>query len=436
MRVLKFGGTSVGTADNMRKVSAIIDRQQATVVVLSAMSGTTDMLLGIAAAAQKSDTEKVEGLLAELKTKYTRCIESLFPDGNCEAETRLETVLGFIANETQACNVFSERNIVAQGELLTSALFALFLRSQKKKTVLLDATEFMCKEEDGRVDPEKIAERLAGRILDDGTRYITQGFICSDYQGRIDNLGRGGSDFSAALIGAALNAEQVQIWTDIDGMHNNDPRYVENTRPIRRLHFDEAAELAYFGAKILHPDTIRPCRDKQIPVLLKNTMEPEAEGTVVSNEENSGSVFHAVAAKDGITAIRIHSTGMLMAYGFLRRVFEVFEHYKTPIDMITTSEVAVSLTIDNTGHLQEIVNELQGFGNIETDSDNTIVCITGHLDPSASGLGARIADSLRDIPVKMISYGASERSIALLVDTIHKKETLNLLHKALLEVTC
>ena len=266
---------------------------------------------------------------------------------------------------------------------------------------------------------------------DDDTYFVTQGFICKNANGELDNLGRGGSDYSAALIGAAINASEVQIWTDIDGMHNNDPRYVENTYPIHKMSFDEAAELAYFGAKILHPATIQPCKEHGIAVRLKNTMAPQAEGTLITNSGDSEKKFHAVAAKDNITVIRICSARMLMAYGFLRKVFEIFENYKTPIDMITTSEVAVSLTIDNDEHLSEIVEELKTLGNIEIEKGNTIICVVGKLDHSKSGLVARILESINNIPIKMISYGASNRNVTFLISSENKKEALQFLNNHL-----
>ena len=359
IKVLKFGGTSVGSAANMKKVAEIVRREQARITVLSAMSGTTDSLVRISRAAASGDRNAIKEQLAMLTDKYTRCIEELLRERKQQALARMNATFGLIRDEAAAFEEYeSERKIIAQGELLTSAIFTAYLQETGLKAECLYSPDFMVKDPGEKVDTERIGRALARVAGDDSTFFVAQGFICSDSQGRIDNLGRGGSDYSAALMGAAVEAAEVQIWTDIDGMHNNDPRFVDNTRPIRTMSFDEAAELAYFGAKILHPATIQPCKDHGIAVLLKNTMDPEAPGTTISNRDDDTKSFHAVAAKDGITVIRIHSARMLMAYGFLRKVFEIFEQYRTPIDMITTSEVAVSLTVDNDSHIDEIVRDL------------------------------------------------------------------------------
>ena len=422
----------------MRRVTEIIASRKATVTVLSAMSGTTDALVAVCAAAQKGGgNERIAEIVGNIRAKYTDCINELLNGARTEALELLENALGVIADAAVWYrNELSERAILAQGELITSAIFTMHLVESGRKAVLLHAPDFMRKDGDGRIDTRLIREKLAG-LRKDGTLYITQGFICTDSDGNLDNLGRGGSDYSAALIGAAIGAEQVEIWTDIDGMHNNDPRYVERTHPIRRMSFDEAAELAYFGAKILHPATIIPCKERGIPVLLKNTLDPEAEGTTITDAPEKamaqksngtdGSV-HAVAAKDGITVIRICSARMLMAYGFLRQVFEIFERHRTPIDMITTSEVAVSLTVDSDCHLDEIAAELSALGTIEVERDNTIVCVVGNMEHSARGIAARIFGSVGTIPVKMISYGASHRSMAMLIDTQYKREFLQSLN--------
>ncbi len=433
IKISKFGGTSVGSAENMKQVGEVICGEGTRVTVLSAMSGTTDALVKISALAAAGDPEgQIQGLLGMLEKKYGDCITRLLDVNRSLAEAKKDAVFDVIRGEAASFDPrFSERTIIAQGELLTSAIFALYMQERGCRAVLLHAPDFMLTDPEGKVNVNALRERLDALASDPGTYYITQGFICTNPDGGIDNLGRGGSDYSAALIGAALHANEVQIWTDIDGMHNNDPRFVENTRPIRQMSFDEAAELAYFGAKILHPATIQPCKDLDIPVKLKSTMLPGAAGTTISSEEGNGGEFHAIAAKDGITVIRIYSTRMLMAYGFLRKVFEVFEVHRTPIDMITTSEVAVSLTIDNDAHLDAIVAELNDLGTIEIERSNTIVCIVGHLDHAQVGLGARILESIANIPIKMISYGASHRSIALLIDTQYKKQTLQSLNDRL-----
>lgn len=433
IKVLKFGGTSVGSAVNMRKVAKVVSDEGARVVVLSAMSGTTDALVKISAAAGKHDMAVVEEQIAMLSEKYTKCIDELLSDKQ-EALERMQKAFAVIRDNASSYKEYvSERLIIAQGELLTSSIFALHLKEAGVKAKWLNAPSFMVTNSDDKVDTSALRNALRNTLDDDNTMYITQGFISTNYRGEIDNLGRGGSDYSAALIGAAIDAQQVQIWTDIDGMHNNDPRYVENTHPIRNMSFDEAAELAYFGAKILHPATIQPCKDKGIAVLLKNTMDPQAPGTTISDTEDHTRSFHAVAAKDGITVIRIHSTRMLMAYGFLRKVFEIFEAHRTPIDMIATSEVSVSLTIDNDANLSEIENELKALGTIEVERDNSIVCIVGNMEHKNAGLAAIIFDSLSDIPMKMISYGASHRSMAVLINTDLKKKTLQALNDRLFQ---
>ncbi len=413
----------MGSAENMRRVAEIVVGRGATVTVLSAMSGTTDALVEICNRA-RNGANGVDKIIEGLREKYASCMDGLL-------EKPLHGLLEKTLEEIHDAAVWwregvSDRFIVARGELLTSAIFAAYMREQGYKTELVNAPDIVHKTAEGRVEvrmPE----------IDPKTYYITQGFICSDAAGNIDNLGRGGSDYSAALIGAAIGADEVQIWTDIDGMHNNDPRYVSGTRPIARMSFDEAAELAYFGAKILHPATILPCKERGIAVALKNTMNPDAEGTLISSVETEDARIHAVAAKDGITVIRITSARMLMAYGFLRRVFEVFERHCTPIDMIATSEVAVSLTIDNDAELAAIEAELQELGVIEVERDNTIVCVVGDLGYALNGIAADILEGVETIPVKMISYGASRRSMAMLIDTRHKRDFLQSLNDHLFD---
>lgn len=416
VKTLKFGGTSVGKAENMRKVADIIKSENSRVTVLSAMSGTTDALVKISAT--KLESEKAE-TIDFLRAKYSQCISELLTDTAASME-RMEQTFKLITSSD------NDREILAQGELLTTFIFTEFLKQLGYKAELLNAPSFMKTDSEGKVDTGLIKTSLAG--LKDDTYYITQGFICTNCNGELDNLGRGGSDYSAALMGVAIGAAEVQIWTDIDGMHNNDPRIVEKTFPIRRMSFDEAAELAYFGAKILHPATIQPCKEAGVDVRLKNTMDAKAEGTLITKSEDSAVNFHAVAAKDNITVIRITSARMLMAYGFLRRVFEVFEKWRTPIDMITTSEVAVSLTIDSTCHLDDLVKELSEFGHIEIEQNNSIICVVGRIEYSQPGLAAQIFKSVNNVPIKMISYGASHRSMALLIDTKDKKRALQSLN--------
>ena len=432
IKVLKFGGTSVGSAQNMKRVAEIVRREQATVTVLSAMSGTTDALVQISKLAADGDLAAIGKVLDMLRDKYSTCIDGLLTATRQKAFDRMEAAwTTILAAATDFQPYTSERTIIAQGELLTSAIFTQYLVESGSDAVCLNAPDFMITDADTKVNAKLLHERLSALTADKKNFYVTQGFICTNYRGEIDNLGRGGSDYSAALMGAAIDAGQVQIWTDIDGMHNNDPRFVDNTRPIRTMSFDEAAELAYFGAKILHPATIQPCKDHGIAVLLKNTMDPEAPGTTISNRDDDTKSFHAVAAKDGITVIRIHSARMLMAYGFLRKVFEIFEQYRTPIDMITTSEVAVSLTVDNDSHIDEIVRDLSALGSIEIERGNSIVCVVGRMEHGDAGLAARVFECVRGVPIKMISYGASHRSLAILIDTEHKKRTLQCLNDGL-----
>lgn len=417
IKTLKFGGTSVGSAENMHKVAAIIKSEGSRLTVLSAMSGTTDALIKISTT--KDAVERGE-TIAMLRQKYSTCIAELLKDGQ-QALSKMEQTMQIASDNTN-----SEKKILAQGELLTTYIFTQFIKDLGYKAELLNAPDFMRTDEDGKVDLKLLRESLSG--LSDDTYYITQGFICTNSKGEIDNLGRGGSDYSAALMGVAIGAKEVQIWTDIDGMHNNDPRFVEKTFPIRRMSFDEAAELAYFGAKILHPSTIQPCKEAHVDVRLKNSMDAKAEGTLITKSEDSAVNFHAVAAKDNITVVRITSARMLMAYGFLRRVFEVFEKWRTPIDMITTSEVAVSLTIDSVCHLDELVKDLSEFGHIEVEQNNTILCVVGRIDYAQAGLAAQILKSINNVPIKMISYGASHRSMALLIDTENKRRALQSLN--------
>ncbi len=413
IKTVKFGGTSVGSAANMRRVARIITAEGARLSVLSAMSGTTDALVGF------NDHN-----CALLREKYTTCIEELLTgDKKVAALAVLERTFSVLSGPTA-----TQGEIIAQGELLTSAIFCLYMQQAGHRAMLLHAPDFMRTDAEGKVDTGFLRQELSRLAAEPDTYYVTQGFICTDAAGKLSNLGRGGSDYSAALMGVAIGSAEVQIWTDIDGMHNNDPRYVAGTRPIRRMSFDQAAELAYFGAKILHPATIQPCKAAGIDVRLKNSLEPQAEGTLITAGEESSEPFQAVAAKDGITVVRLRSARMLMAYGFLRKVFEVFEQYRTPVDMITTSEVEVSLTVDSTAHLDEIIRDLEPLGTVEVDRENTIVCIVGALGREQRGVAARIFEGLRDIPLKMISYGASARSIAMLVATDHKKATLQALN--------
>jgi aspartate kinase len=436
MKVLKFGGTSVGSPENMRMVMKIITDGEQKLVVLSAMSGTTNSLVEISKHLYNKDTGAALEIIGALRNKYDKVVDELFTRQSFKKRgtSVLDDVFGLLNNLTKSTfSEWEEKITLAQGELISTQIFTLLMEESGFNVILLPALDFMRIDEDRAADMDAI-ETLLSEILSgipSADYYITQGFICRDPKGRIDNLERGGSDYTASLVGAALGTDEIQIWTDIDGFHNNDPRFVSNTRKIDQLSFNEAAELAYFGAKILHPQTISPARIKNIPVRLKNTMNPSDGGTLITTESD-GTGIKAVAAKDGITAIKIRSGRMFMAYGFLKRVFEVFEAYKTPIDMITTSEVAVSLTIDNTKNLGGISSDLLTFGEVEIDQDMSIVCIVGDIIRQETGFASRVFNALDGIPIRMISYGGSRYNISVLVPTTHKKSTLQTLSDKLL----
>lgn len=437
MKVLKFGGTSVGSPDRMKNLLDIIKPKNKQIVVLSAVSGTTNSLLEISQAYLSGDKQKASDLISVLNAKYELFIKELFStDEGLENGKNLIDyhfhLLSSFANELFTS--IEEKVILAQGELISTTLYHIYLTEIGVKSVLLPALNFMKIDEDNEPIIPFISEHLKS-LLDqypEDILFITQGYICRNSFGEIDNLRRGGSDYTASLIGAAIAAEEVQIWTDIDGMHNNDPRIVKGTKPIAVLSFDEAAELAYFGAKILHPQSVFPAQKYKVPVRLLNTMEPDAPGTLITNESERGKI-KSIAAKDGITAIKIQSSRMLLAYGFLRRVFEVFERYKTPIDMITTSEVAVSVTIDETQHLDEILKELNNFGTVEVDHKQTIVCVVGDFGAEKHGFAARVLEAIKHIPLRMISYGGSSYNISLLIKDEDKVEVLRSLHNRLFE---
>ena len=437
MKVLKFGGTSVGSPDRIKKLLDIINPDERQIVVLSAVSGTTNSLLEISQAYLAGDKTRAAELTASLKDKYELFIKELFSseesyeNGKDLIDYHFNLIASF-ANEH--FTPIEEKVILAQGELISTTLYHIYLTGIGIKSKLLPALDFMKIDEDNEPVISFIAEHLQPLIdqFPENKLFITQGYICRNSFGEIDNLRRGGSDYTASLIGAAILAEEVQIWTDIDGMHNNDPRIVKGTKPIAQLSFDEAAELAYFGAKILHPQSVFPAQKYKVPVRLLNTMEPQAPGTLITNESERGKI-KSIAAKDGITAIKIQSSRMLLAYGFLRRVFEVFERYKTPIDMITTSEVAVSVTIDETRNLEEIIKELNNFGTVEVDYNQTIVCVVGDFGAEKHGFAARVLDALKHIPIRMISYGGSQYNISLLINDNYKVEALRSLHNRLFE---
>ncbi|MDR3652102.1 MAG: aspartate kinase [Paludibacter sp.] len=435
MKVLKFGGTSVGSAVRMKDVAKLICDGDQKIVVLSAMSGTTNSLVEISDYLYKNNTAGALEKINSLEQKYFDVIEELFstPEFKAEASTIIKSLFEYLRTFSKSVfTLFEEKAILAQGELLSTTIFQHYLNEIGEKSALLPALEFMRIDKNGEPDLNFITENLAKQLAENqgNTIYITQGFICRNFYGEIDNLQRGGSDYTASLIGAAVKATEIQIWTDIDGMHNNDPRFVEGTKPVPVLHFEEAAELAYFGAKILHPTCILPAKLANIPVRLLNTMEPKAAGTLISTQSKKGKI-EAVAAKDGITAIKIKSGRMLLAHGFLRKVFEIFESYQTPIDMVTTSEVGVSVSIDNAKRLDEIVNELKKFGTVTVDKDMVIICVVGDMPFENIGFQSKVVNAMSEIPVRMISYGGSNYNISFLIKAQDKKRALNALSAAL-----
>lgn len=438
MKVLKFGGTSVGSPERIEQLLPIIRSQQSDkhLVVLSAVSGTTNDLVKLSELYENKDIEAAYKHIDGLQQKYIKFVNELFKTekGILEALAFIDKIFDlFYQFKHKNFSSTAERIILAQGEIISTTLFHLYLKEKEVSSVLLSALDFMVIDEDKEPNIDEIRRQAAVEIAKypEDTLFITQGYICRNAQGEIDNLQRGGSDYTASLLGAALQTEEIQIWTDIDGFHNNDPRYVQNTKSIARLSFDEAAELSYFGAKILHPQSVFPARKYNVPVRLLDTMNPSAVGTLISGEATNQNQIVAIAAKDGITAIRIQSSRMLMAYGFLRKVFEIFERYKTPIDMITTSEVAVSLTIDQTENLSEIIRELNTFSAVEIDSEQSIICIVGDFRKNNHGYATIVSEAVKHIPIRMISYGGSENNISLLVPSAFKVEALRSLHNRL-----
>ncbi len=431
MKVKKFGGTSVGSAERIKNVGKLISGCKKDIVVLSAMSGTTNSLLEISSAIKNGDKNLADETINALRKKYDSTIEELYNSNEykekaSEAIDQIFTDLKKLSEKPFSVQL--EKEIVAKGEMMSTRLMDLHLHEEGINSVLLPALDFMKIDMHGEPIESFIKEEAAKAIAKhpDADLYITQGFICRNENGEVDNLQRGGSDYTASLIGALLAADEIEIWTDIDGMHNNDPRFVEDTRPVHNLHFEEAAELAYFGAKILHPTCILPAREHNVPVRLLNTMDPAAEGTLIENKLERNSI-KAVAAKDNITAIKIKSGRMLLAYGFLKKVFEIFEKYETPIDMITTSEVGVSLTIDNEKNLPKIEEELNKLGTVTIDRDMVIICVVGDLEWTNRGFEAAALEALRNVPVRMISYGGSNYNISFLIKKEDKIKALRLL---------
>ena len=436
MKVMKFGGTSVGSPQRMKEVTELVTKSGDSVfVVLSAMAGTTNSLVEISDYLYKKNPDGANEVINRMEQKYMRHMDELYTDAAIKQQT-----IDFLNEEFQYLRSFTkelftsfeEKSIVAQGEMMSTNMVVNYMRQQGIDAVLLNALDFMRTDKNAEPDPIYIKEKLNTIIEKVGQHqvYVTQGFICRNAYGEIDNLQRGGSVYTASLVGAAISADEIQIWTDIDGMHNNDPRVVDQTKPVHQLHFEEAAELAYFGAKILHPTCVQPAKYAGIPVRLLNTMDPEAEGTTISNTTEYGKI-KAVAAKDNIIAIKIKSSRMLLATGFLRKVFEIFESYQTPIDMVCTSEVGVSMSIDNSAHLGEIVDELKKYGTVTVDTGMCVICVVGDLDWSNIGFETHVLEALKNIPVRMISYGGSDYNISFLVREEDKKRALQSLSNTL-----
>lgn len=438
MKVLKFGGTSVGTADRIKHVARLIQSDSQNIVVLSAMAGTTNTLVEIADYLSKGNVPGAQETLNNLSLKYSNVIDSLFDSDAARehATSAIDERFSYIRAIIDGnFSIVEEKEILAQGELMSTALMDIYLKEQGIRSVLLPAFDYMRTDANGEPDMKYISTHLR-RLLEvnrDADIFLTQGYICLNSSGRVDNLKRGGSDYSASIIGAVVNADEIQIWTDIDGMHNNDPRYVDNTSPVGELNYEEAAELAYFGAKILHPNCVLPAKLADIPVRLLNTLQPEAAGTVIYNMPPNGKI-KAVAAKDNITAIKIKSGRMLLAYGFLHKVFETFEKYQTGIDMMATSEVGVTVTIDDERHLAALVDELKNFGTVTVDRDMAIVCVVGDLEWHNCGYAAKAVSALDDLQVRMISYGGSNYNVSMLIRQEDKIEALRRLSDALFNI--
>jgi len=436
MKVMKFGGTSVGSAERMKNVSKLVTASGEPVfLVLSAMSGTTNSLVNIASYLYKKNPEGANDVINTLERKYKQHIKELYNTEEMREATalKLKEIFKYLRSFTKELfTSFEEKKILAQGEIISTNMMLNYMKEQGIDAVLLSALDFMRTDKNAEPDGAYIKEKITALLEQNPGKqvYITQGYICRNAYGEIDNLQRGGSDYSASIIGAAIAAEEIQIWTDIDGMHNNDPRVVDKTEPVHHLNFEEAAELAYFGAKILHPTCVQPAKFFGIPVRILNTMDPTAEGTVISNDSEPHKI-KAVAAKDNITAIKIKSSRMLLATGFLRKIFEIFETYKTSIDMICTSEVGVSMSIDNDKNLDQIVVELQKYGTVTIDKNMCIICVVGDLTWDNVGFETLATDAMKDIPVRMISYGGSNYNISFLVKEEDKARALQNLSNVL-----
>ncbi|NDV96011.1 aspartate kinase [Dysgonomonas sp. 521] len=435
MKVQKFGSASIATVDKLKRVAEIVTKEQGNIVVLSSMRGTAEALSEISDYLYKKNQEGAIEIINKLEKQYIELVGSLFESADIKSVAKELVISKFDYIRTftkDLFTLFEERVVLAQGELISSELFHLYMQDKKVNAVLIPALEFMRTDKNSAPDPVYIKDKLSALLEEPkgADLYITQGYICRNAYGEIDDLRKGGSDFSASLIGVAVNAEEIQIWADVDTMQNNDSRYVEGTMPIRQLNFDEAAELAYFGTKILHPSSILPAKLADIPVRLKNTEHPEAAGTLISNKTEENTI-KAVGARDNITAIKIKSGKMLLAHGFLRKVTEVFENYQTSIDMLATSEVGVSLTIDNDKNLQAIVDDLKKYGTVSVTPDMVIVSVIGDLESADSGISVDIMGAMKEIPVRMLSYGGSKYNFSFLIHKDDKVRTLQILNKSL-----
>ena len=437
MKVMKFGGTSVGSPERIKKVAQLIHNGERNFVVLSAMSGTTNSLVEIADYYSKNNRESAKALINKLRAKYIKHIEELYTTEEARKETAqaLNKVFSrLLAFGGHNFTHDDEKEILSMGEIMSTHMMTNYLKENGVRVILLPAFEFMRIDQNREPDLRYLTEHLEPllKVNAETEIFITQGFICLNSDGKIDNLERGGSDYTASLIGAAIKAKEIQIWTDIDGMHNNDPRIVDGTKPVHQLHFEEAAELGYFGAKILHPTCVQPAKFAGIPVKLLNTMNPEAEGTIINNHYEEGKI-KAVAAKDNITIIKIVSSRMLLARGFLRKVFEIFEQFNTSIDVVTTSEVGVSMSIDNDAYLANIVEELKKYGTVQVNKDMCIICVVGDLRSRNTGFESQIINAMNEIPIRMISYGGSSHNISFIIHKDFKKQALQSLSEHLFQ---
>ena len=433
MKIMKFGGTSVGSASRIQAVARLVTEAGRNLVVLSAMSGTTNTLEEIVAYLYNRNADGAKDTISRLEAKYQKTLQELYATEEAREQcgAHIRSVFdGLRALTRELFGPMQEKMVLAQGELLSTKMMELYLKEQGVKVLLLPALDFMRLDLQGEPDQDYIREHLLPLLEADADLFLTQGYICRNAHNEVDNLQRGGSDYTASLVGAAIGAEEIQIWTDIDGMHNNDPRVVKETRAVRHLHFDEEAELAYFGAKILHPTCIQPAKYANIPVRLLNTMEPSAPGTLIDNRPDPGTI-KAVAAKDNIAVIKIKSSRMLLAHGFLRKVFEIFESFRTSIDMICTSEVGVSMSIDDTRFLNEIVHHLKKYGTVTVDLDMCLICVVGDMDWENVGFESNVLAAMKEIPVRMVGYGGSNYNISFIVKEEDKKRALQALSNQL-----